>query len=78
MTVAFPMRGDARRVQRANVTPRVALAPRYASRFWSVIVPADGTSAATSRSGDFGTSRVYMGSSRTSYCSPYIYIGRRT
>ena len=40
MSDAFPMRGDARRVQRANVMTTGGASPRYTSRFWRDIVPA--------------------------------------
>jgi hypothetical protein len=45
---------------------------------WSVIVPADGTRAATVGNGDFGTSPFLLGSSRTSRCLPvFVYVGSR-
>jgi hypothetical protein len=43
---------------------------------WSVIVPADGTRTATVGNGDFGTSPLLLGSSRTSRCLPVFgYVG---
>jgi len=45
----------------------------------SVIVPADGTRAATVGSGDFGTSPLCLGSSRASRCLPVAdEVGSRT
>ena len=45
---------------------------------WSVIVPADGTRTATVGNGDFGTSPLLLGSSRTSRCLPVsFHVGCR-
>jgi hypothetical protein len=69
--------GVARHKQRADVGGRVLMA--HASEFnsiWSIIVPADGTRTATVGNGDFGTSPLLLGSSRTSRCLPVSgYVG---
>jgi hypothetical protein len=49
-----------------------------ANSFWSVIVRADGTRTATVGNGDFGTSPLLLGSSRTSRCLPVLgHVGCR-
>ena len=60
MALPFDKR-DARRKQRAEVRKRQILtAPaRTAALFGVLVVPADGTSAATEGNGDFGTSPIY-------------------
>ena len=57
MALPFDKR-DARRKQRAEARkPRIL--SRIAALFGVVIMPADGTSAATEGNGDFGTSPIF-------------------
>jgi hypothetical protein len=45
---------------------------------FGVLLPADGTRTATVGNGDFGTSPLLLGSSRTSRCLPvFAYVGCR-
>ncbi len=61
MAYAFQMRGRAPQAVRGRAGGSGCLWHTHpnANSIWSVIVPADGTSAATEGNGDFGTSPIF-------------------